>query len=258
MFRRFKHYTHTAVLVLAGAILLTACADLKNSMNQIRDRIADTESQQTRKSPETGPRGQAAGEEQDKAVERQAKKALECPEIKIIDELGEVHTFTDMNPPEENKRISTARLMSLEHDCRITNQGEGQVDLFMTFESGLGPAAKVEKDQGREIDYPYFIAVTNEKGEILSKDVFALTISPSPNTGVITARESIRQIIPLETPQDLAEHHIAIGFQMSDAQLRYNRKNMGPTATDKPEPITPDKRNQASEDAHKNLRYLRQ
>ena len=253
-FQRFR----TPCLLLIGAGLLSGCAEIKSGVNQIRDSLAESGAQKSDQGAEASTKADAQTRNQDKGTSKGAqKKALQCPDIKIIDELGEIHKFRDMSPPEESKRISTAKLMSLQHECRITDNGKGQVDLFMTFESATGPAIRKTKSQDREISYPYFIAVTDKTGAILSKDVFELTITPSANTGVLTARENIRQIIPVETDQALADYHIAIGFQMSDAQLQYNRKHMGNKTLDKPEKLTPDKRNTPAGDAHKQIHNLR-
>ena len=254
MFNAILQQCRTPFLLLIGASLLAGCADIKDEMNNIRNSLAEIGKQNNNKTAEAD----AQSSDQHKSETKKSQKpTLQCPDIKIIEALDTIHKFTEMNPPEESKRISTARLMSLQHECRITDNGKGQVDLFMTFESATGPAIRKTKSQDREISYPYFIAVTDKTGAILSKDVFELTITPSANTGVLTARENIRQIIPVETDQALADYHIAIGFQMSDAQLQYNRKHMGNKTLDKPEKLTPDKPNTSSGDAHKQIHNLR-
>lgn len=247
MIRPILKYARTPLVVLAGASLIAGCADLKSGMNRIQDSIAEAGTKRT----DEGESGKQSREADTAEAESstQKKAVLNCPDIEMIDNLGTLHKFTNMSPPEDKKRISTARLISLKHDCRMTDQGKGQVDLFMTFESNTGPAAQTVYESNQEISYPYFVAVTDKEGTILSKDVFELAITPSANTGVITARESIRQIIPVAHSGELEDYNIAIGFQMSDAQLEYNRKNTSETGIRKPESLAPDQGNRASEDA---------
>ena len=258
MFKSLYCYTRSVLLVPMVTILLAGCAEIRSGMNDMRDGIVGLAEQVTEEKGEANAQATPLRQQQADGQEQQ-KTALKCPNINIIDELGTVHKFTDMNPPAEDKRIGSARLISLKHECRITDQDKGQVDLHMTFESSTGPALGDKQREKQEAHYPYFVAVTDQKGKILAKDIFKLAITPSSNTDVVTARETIRQIIPVDTPEELADYNIAIGFQMSDAQLKYNRKHgFDKNDIDKPESIAPENRNKPSEEAHRQIRNLRQ
>jgi hypothetical protein len=249
----FKN-ARTPLLILAGAGLLSGCAEVKSNMKQIRDNIAELAPSEDVFSGDPVQKTQAG--QKTTSSQKAQNSTVKCPEIKIIDALGTFHRFTDTNPPAEDKLISTARIMSLEHECRMTDEGKAQVDISITFESDIGPASQDAKGKTQDAGYPYFVAVTDKKGEILSKDVFELAITPSSNTNTITARETIRQIIPVDGSQELQQYSIAIGFQISDAQLKYNRTHARDEKTDKPTSLGPGNSGTPTEDAHKQIRNM--
>ena len=97
------------------------------------------------------------------------------------------------------------------------------VELELNFTGVLGPAGVKDLDGQANYTYPYFISVISPDGKILSKDVFALSMIYENGQITYHKQDKLRQVIPLLSGQDASKFQIMIGFQLSEAELAYNR-----------------------------------
>ena len=76
--------------------------------------------------------------------------------------------------------------------------------------------------------YPYFVAVTDEDGKILAKEIFAASVSYSSEQETIKQIETINQLLP--KTRDASDYTVLLGFQLNEEQLIYNRTQISPAA----------------------------
>jgi len=85
-----------------------------------------------------------------------------------------------------------------------------------------GPA-----NQNRRADLAYFVALTDARGEVLNKWIFAVDGAFGESTQLPLAEE-LELAIPGIANRAAESHRIYVGFQLSQEQLRYNRAGAAP------------------------------
>ncbi len=164
-----------------------------------------------------------------------------CPSVSVIEELKALHQFENPDRPSPATKISEIAMTDLKTGCKHTGNTVA-VEIDLTFDGKLGPAARVTQNDQPRFAYPYFIAITTPNGNIIAKEVFAATVAYNKGEDEVTHNESLRQVIPLAGEFD-TDHALLIGFQLSEGELAYNRSVMGmpdyllgDIATDDPPP----------------------
>ena len=143
-----------------------------------------------------------------------------CPRVSVLSDAAKLVVF----------RPGPGRdLIDVEFEAEITPLGGGcnYVDRDRVIEMRLelriaalrGPAAG-----GPTVELPYFVAIVGPGQAILAKQVFASPIEFEENRRRAGALEQTDQTIPLQEGQTGADYEVLIGFQLSAAQLDYNRQ----------------------------------
>lgn len=100
---------------------------------------------------------------------------------------------------------------------------DGNVSLEMVLEIQVllekGPAAK-----GQIAKFPFFVAITDKRQNILAKEVFTSEVEFPKGRRRAGVIEEVEQIIPLKTDQTGADYEIIVGFQLTREQLEFNRR----------------------------------
>ena len=144
-----------------------------------------------------------------------------CPEIRIVPDLNRVHQFTDAAKSSPDHAISSIRMSDVEGECRLIDNNM-IVDMTLSFEGKAGPKARIKPADKPSFAYPYFIAVTNNQGSIIAKEIFAVTMAYEKGKTERSYTETVRQIIPLNDTS-LKNYKVLIGFQLNEQELAYNR-----------------------------------
>ena len=140
-----------------------------------------------------------------------------CPSVGLMPELGVVSQLRN------GEVLSETAIDSLNPVCNVTKE-LATIRLSVGFKGQLGPAGI--KDASNEANYslPYLIAVINPQGEIISKDVFAISLTYKKGETKQVYNDLIEQIIPLPQGASAADYKVLVGFQLSPEELAYNRK----------------------------------
>ncbi len=150
-----------------------------------------------------------------------APTANDCPEVRIVSDLNQVHQFVDAAKPSPTQSISSIRMVDVQNDCKVADNNM-VVDLTLNFEGVAGPKARTKPADKPSFAYPYFIAITNNQGSIVAKEIFAVTMAYEKGKNERTYSETIRQMIPA-TNESLKNYKVLIGFQLNEQELAYNR-----------------------------------
>jgi hypothetical protein len=155
-----------------------------------------------------------------------ASSSGNCPEVRIVADLNQAHQFTHNDKPRPQENISSIWMRDVQDECSIVKNSVA-IDITLAFEGAIGPRGKLHDGDKPGFSYPYFVAITNNEGRIIAKEVFAVTLSYDGAEKTRTKIEKIRQVIPSEG-QNYKNHKILIGFQLNDQELAFNRTQAAP------------------------------
>lgn len=145
-----------------------------------------------------------------------------CPAVSRVAELSSLYQFGNPARPSNAAEISEAHITRVTSKCNKVGSNL-KLDINVTFDGGLGPKGRISPGDKPSFAYPYFIAITNERNQILSKEIFAVSFSYDSKGQTQMQSEALSQMVPLGG-DDPKTYRILIGFQLSPEELAYNRK----------------------------------
>lgn len=221
--------------------MLTGCETMNDTMASARERITAMEF----KMPDIQPRqdgmrtdqdsGDPAFEPYDYGKYRQtdtpddipvlmaAESAdISCPPLRIVDDLRDMHQFSVARNQSPPNKISSVSIENIEATC-TRNDSNLAIDMHLIFDGTLGPRARMRANDRPGFAYPYFVAVTDPQGAVLSKEIFAATLSYGTDDEHLRHTENLRQLIPYGGERYNQDYEILVGFQLTPEELAYNR-----------------------------------
>lgn len=149
------------------------------------------------------------------------KSPTACPTVRIVQDLNQVHQFIDGENPDPSEAVSSIRMTSVQDQCALVKDNM-VIDVTLAFEGRIGPKARAKSGDKPGFAYPYFIAITNNQGGIIAKEVFAVTLAYESGRDTETHVEQVRQMIPV-AGLNRDNYKVLIGFQLSEQELAFNR-----------------------------------
>ena len=154
---------------------------------------------------------------------------LECPRLTLLDDAETLSRFATSASQDLSDLAFEARILDSRGDCEFdidgaTGPGSVDLDVTFTFEISPGPA-----NTAGEATFSYFVGVTDRNGTVLNKasfDVRATLAQGGARTRITD--EAVHLRIPLKAGEIGADYHLVAGFQLSGAELSYNRRKQIP------------------------------
>lgn len=117
----------------------------------------------------------------------------------------------------------TAEIQSVRSLCTYRDDRPIKADLEIDFGFGRGPAAV-----GREHTYTYWVAVTRTDRQVITKESFPITVRFDRDEERTFRRERIEQITIPRASETVSgtNFEIVVGFEVTPAQLEFNRAGM--------------------------------
>lgn len=143
---------------------------------------------------------------------------VDCPPFTVLPEMRSITYFKDTL---RDDLIARAKVNDISGTCRSVSGGI-ELDLTLSLNAELGNAGRYQSNKNAEEmqSFPYFVALTDNLGEVQYKKIFA-SIVRFPAHGDRTSKtERLTQFIPL---QERGIYTVALGFQLSPQQLSYNK-----------------------------------
>lgn len=213
----------TLTLVLAAGLSLAACDTVQTGMTngyasvkQAVQNFRPLETFQTDSTPDAGTETALA-----EAGAQPASSTTACPTVKVVQDLNQVHQFIDGANPDPAQSVSSIRMTGVQDQCSVAKDNL-VIDMALAFEGEIGPRARAKSGDKPGFAYPYFIAITDQQGNIIAKEVFAVTLAYESGRDTETHVEQVRQMIPMSA-MARNNYKVLIGFQLSDQELAYNR-----------------------------------
>ncbi len=151
-----------------------------------------------------------------------ATAGADCPQVKALPDLASISQFADPINPTAAKMIATTVIDNVGASCQVAPNSVS-VELSLDFTGTLGPVGLKDLNGQANYTYPYFLTVITPDGQILSKDVFALSMVYENKQMTVRKQDKLRQVIPLIAGQNASQFQIVVGFQLSESELYYNR-----------------------------------
>jgi hypothetical protein len=116
--------------------------------------------------------------------------------------------------------VLTAHLTDFKTSCTFDKQaGSTYSDVTLSFRATRPPSA-----DAAHYSLDYFITVSSEV-RILDKKMYRVSFDFAPGATVATAEESPPRVtINLERGHQPADYQLLAGFQLTEAELNYNRR----------------------------------
>ncbi len=201
-------------LTIAGLLSLPACAIVDNTVDTIASIEIPTFFSTNATDSSKTPRRESMPTAPDN-----------CPKVQLVKDLSSLTQFEDPASPRESRKISETSITRLNSSCAYENENVN-IELYITFDGKIGPKGRMRPGDEAFFSYPYFIAITDENNEIISKDVFGVSFSYPKGKNEQTYSNQVSQSIP--TPDKAAgkNYNVLVGFQLTQEELSYNRSNM--------------------------------
>jgi hypothetical protein len=149
-------------------------------------------------------------------------KGAACPTVGTVPELARVSRFqgTDTN---FNHLTYRATLDDVKASCKFDGVNHVTVSATVNLLAERGPAGK----DGVQ-DFNYFVALSDDAGNIMAKNNFSAPLTFKPGQGRAGSSEGpITVPISISDPKAAAGYHVVMGFQLTPAERAYNGSTAG-------------------------------
>lgn len=149
-----------------------------------------------------------------------------CPEVEVPLGTGDISIWEPGKDHELSHLVQQAQIIEINGVCRDGKPDRKKrpmtrVDISISFRVDRGPAS-----QSNQIDLPYFIAAVKD-GKIVNKQVFPSYGTFSTQNENIIFKAPVRYIdLPSGSDPQVNDYTLMVGFQLTEAQLKYNREHM--------------------------------
>ena len=148
-----------------------------------------------------------------------------CPRISI---LGDAATLTKFRPGpgrDLTDVLYEGVVSGVTGSCAYASAGKRanralSMKVSLVIEAARGPANR----DGRAA-FPYFVGITDSSRNVLNKQRFNITVVfPGNRTRLVVTDTPVVLEIPMKAGQSWQDFDIFVGFQLSRAELEYNRR----------------------------------
>jgi hypothetical protein len=139
-----------------------------------------------------------------------------CPLVAIVPQLAQASQF-DGPATGYSSLTYTASLSSLTSKCSFEKHGIS-IDATFTLTVQQGP-----KGTGGTLDFPYFVAILDPAGSVLDRAEFSTPLTLDANRIRLGSKEAVHEYIPLDDKTAAGSYGVAIGFQLDQRQVDFNR-----------------------------------
>lgn len=140
-----------------------------------------------------------------------------CPNVILVPDLSRIVQFQGQH------LVAETRITGVSRQCTLSNGAIG-VTIALEAVGHLGEQGQKDAKIQANYTYPYLLAVVDPAGQIVAKDVFALNAVYRKGQSSADFHDQITQFIPFQNGAPPVGYSIQIGFQLSPAELEYNRR----------------------------------
>jgi len=142
-----------------------------------------------------------------------------CPRLGISEQTGSLTRFADGGGRGQDNVVWISDIAVADLSCNYRDElgvlMEVNLDIDMVATGG-------PRYQGGQADVRYFVAITDLRGNIITREEFEIGI-PIGGQGQGAIREETWQLYNLEEGGTGARYEVWVGFMLSDEELQHNR-----------------------------------
>ena len=147
------------------------------------------------------------------------ESAAGCPRVAVVADAAYAEQFRPGPGRDLTDLASRAQIMPISGRCAYDDSGV-TVSVNLPIVVERGPALT-----GAEVDYSYFVAVTDPDWTIIAKRSFPIRFRFESGSGFAASLEELEQAIPLDSQRQAADYQILIGLELDRQQLLRNLSN---------------------------------
>ena len=142
-----------------------------------------------------------------------------CPAAGLLPGASALPVFADMAAPDSSDIKVQAEILNFRGGCKVRRDGTQEFILEIDFRALLSEKHKDMKG----LSLPYFVAVLASDEKLLQRERFKIK-HEFDNTGLSVVTEEHVITLPGKTAETAGDFKIAFGFELTSAQLDYNRR----------------------------------
>jgi hypothetical protein len=140
-----------------------------------------------------------------------------CPAVFILDDAKDLTRFKAGPGRDITDILFEAEIVNFTGECDY-GDGEVEIELLVQIRVERGPANK-----NREIKFDYFAAIPKFKGQAEGKRVLPVIGEFEGTRTRLVYQDELKMVIPVAKPTDGGAIEIVLGFQLTPAELKFNR-----------------------------------
>jgi len=157
---------------------------------------------------------------------QQDATAAQCPSGGIVPDANVLVQFRDGPGRDVTDVIVQAQVVDTRITCEYAKGRNAKpavtLDLQIAFAAERGPA-----ERARRVRLPYFVAIVDGERNIVAKETFTADFEWADNRVRVGRVDQWEPHIPLRSNFDGPSYQILVGFQLTEAQLAWNRTQRG-------------------------------
>lgn len=147
------------------------------------------------------------------ALAKPKARAASCPSISILADASRMAVV------QSAKVDLKAEIVTPQLGCSVS-KASARANLSFMVKGAIAPDAAIE---ARTV--PYFVAVI-AGGKVIEKQIFDLNLPFAGADRTLYVKESVARVdIPIAPGTSAEDYSVTIGFQLTEAQLAWNRAN---------------------------------
>lgn len=150
-----------------------------------------------------------------------------CPRGGLVPDANTLVQFRDGPGRDLTDVVAQAQIVDFKITCEYATGSKAKpgvvLDLQVAIAAERGPA-----DRARKANLAYFVAILDGEQNIVAKDFFQAAFEFPDNRTRVGRVEELEPRIALKSNFDGPSYRVMIGFQLTEDQLEWNRRQRGP------------------------------
>ncbi len=142
-----------------------------------------------------------------------------CPKVAVLADASHMTVYRDGPGRDLTDVKFEADLGRITGECVYNRASTNvMVDMKLVVAARRGPA-----DRDRVATYTYFVAIVDNKGNVLARQEFNSQVAFAGDQSRVASLEELEQSIPLEKNQPGSDFDVYVGFKLTPEQVERNR-----------------------------------
>jgi len=143
-----------------------------------------------------------------------------CPATAILDDAGELVRFAPATDKGPGNVVFNARMKYISGVCDVT-EDDVVMELKTWMETTRGPS-----NESGQIKFAYFVAILGKDKKVLTRAKFPMIAKFQGRETKLDFADAVTVTIPRKKGDTPKDYIVYLGYEMTPAELAYNRKKL--------------------------------